>query len=235
MDNEASYERLRLTEPFPGNPTSAYLNDNLVNGYFNVLQVAEMEGEIASAYPSGIFSGQYRVYFASSFLLTKLIFVPRPDNEVDNLYSLRVLRPYNLDNILDVRFIVLPACHCMHWTLFVVDFENRLVHYYNSLLSDRVKAEDYCTRVITWLRRLHKQYNRPWRGDFKARVYKYIPQQHNTWDCGVFVLAYANHLAFKGFPMSKDSFGQRDIPSFRQQLLRQLKLREVAPLKVRTS
>lgn len=232
--NDESYERLIKCQPVKHNTKSAWLNDEVVNAYFNLLQVSEMEGTVAGAHPSGIFSNDHRVFFASSYLLDKLIFHSKPDVETE--YSSRVLGPYNLDNILDVRYILLPACHSSHWTLFVVDLEDRVVHYFDSLFSSTKEqvARSYCTSVIEWMKRVHTQGNRPWTADWNTMIHKSIPQQHNVWDCGVFVLAYANHLAFKGLSISSDSFSQSDLPSFRQQLTRQLKLREIASLEVST-
>jgi len=215
-----------------------WLNDGIVNAYCNILQVAETEGTVATA---GLFSKDHRVYFATSYVLDKLFFKraqvthdPRPSAKlIDDQYKPKFLAPFNLQDILDARFIVLPVCDYSHWTLAVVDVQKSVVHYFDSRIKrDRISSELYNT-IVGWVKRLQSERNLPCDQEWDLFIHRSIPQQTNWWDCGVYVLAFLNHLVFKGWTLGPESFCQKDFPNFRLQLTRQLRAREVAPLTVR--
>jgi Ulp1 family protease len=190
-----------------------------------------------------VFCRGHRAYFATSYVLSGVCFERdrvKCDDDIDKYYRPKMMAPFNLQHILDARFIVLPANSSKHWTVVVVDVQTSVVHYFDSTIAiagskslDEIKKKVY-ERIVEWVKRLQSESNRPFDQKWNLVVHHSIPQQKNWWDCGVFLLAFLNHLVFKGWTLRSQSFCQKDLPSFRRQLIRQLRARDVAPLTVRS-
>jgi sentrin-specific protease 1 len=100
-----------------------------------------------------------------------------------------------------------------HWCLISVNFKKKSIHYYDSLGGRNFKS----LKII--LKYLIMEYYNKKKGEFNASGWMLInevncPQQTNLWDCGVFVLMFAEHLS-RGSPLN---FSQSDMGRFRKQI-----------------
>jgi len=100
-----------------------------------------------------------------------------------------------------------------HWCLISVNFKNKSIHYYDSL---RRRNTNSLNIILEYLK---KEYYNKKKRNLNANDWRLInevncPQQTNIWDCGVFVLMFAEHLS-RGAPLN---FTQRDMGKFRKQI-----------------
>ena len=85
-----------------------------------------------------------------------------------------------------------------HWSLVVADFKRRGIFYYDSLGREGM---DIMLRIIDYLKSVHydrknKEYDFK---DYKVENVTNIPKQTNRFDCGMYVLKYADFLS-RGAP-----------------------------------
>lgn len=117
-----------------------------------------------------------------------------------------------------------------HWTLVLIDFKNKSIHYYDSRRNDTRAAahgNKYCSLIRTYLA---AEWNRIDRGNqqfidrnWTSTVHQAItvPQQHNGFDCGVFVCAFAivlTHLHLNASDLMSTGISQDRIGSIRGKL-----------------
>lgn len=100
-----------------------------------------------------------------------------------------------------------------HWCLISVNIKHKSIHYYDSLRRRKTNS----LHII--LEYLKKEYYNKKKIHLDANLWRLTnevncPQQTNGWDCGVFVLMFAEHLA-RGSPLN---FTQRDMGKFRKQI-----------------
>jgi len=100
-----------------------------------------------------------------------------------------------------------------HWCLISVNFKEKSIHYYDSLGN---RNFDSLKLVLMYL---IMEYDDKKKAKFNANGWILTnevncPQQTNTWDCGVFVLMFAEHLS-RGSPLN---FSQSDMDRFRKQI-----------------
>ena len=125
-----------------------WLNDEVINYYMGLLQ--ERSDKEAKSASGG--ATQRRVWFASTFFLTKLR---------ENGYSFANVRRWTrekrgpgdriLTNVLDVDLIIIPRHFGPHWTCIVVDVPGRTVTHYDSLGSEDGTAAADLQCVVHWL------------------------------------------------------------------------------------
>ena len=100
-----------------------------------------------------------------------------------------------------------------HWSLVVIDFKKKGIFYYNSInrggmdiifcIIDFLKAEHFAKKK--------KQFEFE---DFKFENMTDIPKQKNLFDCGVFVMKYAEFLS-RGAPLT---FTQENMQYYRKHI-----------------
>ena len=98
-----------------------------------------------------------------------------------------------------------------HWALCIVNFDERLVYYYDSLpgYSDRNYARELANIIErTYSRLYHRMTIDILRG----------PIQTNSYDCGVFVLAMAKYVSEGKRP----NYSQKDMKKFRRKIAKTL-------------
>lgn len=131
------------------------------------------------------------------------------------MYFLKIKYLYQLIHTMYYKSII--SIIQMHWTLIMLDFEDKVIYYVDSLGG----SGDYIFKnVLQYLKDEHI--------DKKKTEYKdideweciscrnFTPQQHNGSDCGVFMLATTEFLS-EGFEQLK--FTQSEMSYFRQRLL----------------
>lgn len=105
-----------------------------------------------------------------------------------------------------LRMILVPALiNGYHWTLVVVEPNRRLVTFYDSLGS---KTTTIAAQVRSYFARLFGESESAWR----IVIASNIPRQTNGYDCGVFVLKFADNLINK----RSLTFSQTDVSSERR-------------------
>ena len=112
------------------------------------------------------------------------------------------------------RDLVLFPIHLgMHWCMAAIRFRDRCISYYDSLHG----ANYECIRIIRdWLtQESMDKLGQPF--DFtgwREECPQDVPAQQNGHDCGVFAIAFAEHLA-RDRPFT---FSQRDMPLLRERI-----------------
>ena len=181
----------------PGRGTSSWLSDELINFYMQLLSMRDQE--TAASNPRHI-----RNHFFNSFLMATL----RPNRgayeykrvqrwtKTFDLFSLnKVFIPINIDDT--------------HWTLAVIDMTNKVIRYYD---SSGGAGREYLGKLLDYVKDewTHKKRTSPpaWMSEWRLiEGSQSTPQQHNSYDCGVFVLCSADLLA-QDLPLL---FDQQDL------------------------
>ena len=151
-----------------------------------------------------------------------------PDNQL--------LRWTRRVDIFAKDFVFFPVnLRQLHWTLIVANCKEKTISYYDSMGGGKVNMgcnhaayeppSRHMDRVLEYLQREHAdKKNCPltsqWtcnpvgRSEDVPLVEGKIPQQQNSYDCGVFLCKYADCIA-RGLPFS---FSQQDMPEMRNYL-----------------
>ena len=154
----------------------------------------------------------------------------------DKGIDLQLLRWTRRVDIFSKEFIFFPVnLKEMHWTLIVANCKEKTISYYDSMGGGRVNMgcchalyeppSHHMDRVLQYLQREHEDK----KGSPLPSVWTcnpvgesndvhlqdgQIPQQENTYDCGVFLCKFADCIS-RGLPFS---FSQRDMPEMRNHL-----------------
>lgn len=101
---------------------------------------------------------------------------------------------------------LIPITTGAHWFLLDLDFDNKAMNVYDSM-SHRYTS--YTKKINEFL---------AFQGIPPLEVkYPSVPSQSNGYDCGVFLLKFAT-MIFENRSIKKNSFGQKEINSFRSQI-----------------
>lgn len=111
--------------------------------------------------------------------------------------------------------LLLPICQDLHWTVVVVDMTSDTISHYDSLARGDMEL---CEQVSKYISLVNEYKDRR----FHLIDSPFIPKQKNSYDCGAFMLCYCD-LISQGELISKDSFGQDDIPTARRAIGNSLK------------
>ncbi|XP_064393502.1 sentrin-specific protease 1-like isoform X2 [Halichondria panicea] len=150
-----------------------WLNDNVVNFYFNMIR---------DAHP--------KVHVMSSFFYPKL--------SQSGYTSVR--RWTKKVDIFSMELVLFPIHLGMHWCLAAADFKTSTLTYYDSLLGNNSSC---LPRIKKYLEdeSENKKGVRLDFSSWSQVIAKKIPTQENGSDCGVFMCLYARHLS-EGLPFS---------------------------------
>jgi sentrin-specific protease 1 len=176
-----------------------WLNSDIMNYYFNLLQEREF-----------IWSPQTpHVHFFSTYFYALLELGGDRVHEITKINKLGY-------SVLDCAIILMPVHRGRHWSLAVMDLHNRELKYLDSLGLHDATSEECLTRFAEWIDDEAKRQKRDvLDANTWLQVYPpNIPQQNNGYDCGVFVLMYADWIA-RGHPFN---FTQDDIPFLRRRI-----------------
>ena len=119
----------------------------------------------------------------------------------------------NLD-IFTYHKIFIPVHLPEHWCLVIIDLQTQTISMYDSLGKDR---DDILKLFPKYLESEHLDKKK---SPFDASAFqlvnvKDIPLQQNGWDCGMFLMKYAEYLSRN----AKLTFTQKDMPYFRKRMV----------------
>nr|XP_045598991.1 sentrin-specific protease 1-like [Procambarus clarkii] len=110
--------------------------------------------------------------------------------------------------------LLIPVHLGMHWCLATIDFRDKAVRYYDSMLGNN----DLCLEsLLEYLMSEHldKKSSQYDTSKWKTENVKSIPQQMNGSDCGMFTCKFAEYLS-RNVPIT---FEQQNMPYFRRRMV----------------
>ena len=199
--NFVTQESLKLLDP------GMWLNDELINAYFDVL-----EKECANV-------GR-KVYAYGSHFVTSLI-------EYPGGYCYNNVRRWSnrflpCDIFIAEKILVPINCGNTHWILACIYMNERKIQIYDSLISSGRPYEAYLQCLLKYLKdeRMYKCNThldtQPW--DLIS-CQQDTPQQENCTDCGVFVCMFAKYIV-RNEPLQ--GFNQLIVNDFRAEIGRSI-------------
>ena len=179
-----------------------WLNDEIVNFYLNMVKARSNENENLP-----------NVYAFNSYFYERL-----QTKGYDGMrkYFRREAKEFDLFNF-DMIFVPIhykfPVGH-EHWALALIDLKKRGAYYYDSLRRDNSKILE---NLLNYLESVHMDKKKaPFdTSDFTNENVKDIPTQENGYDCGIFMLKYAEYLSRN----ASITFTQKDMPQFRKRMV----------------
>ncbi|XP_060860214.1 sentrin-specific protease 2-like [Metopolophium dirhodum] len=172
--------------------THLYLNDSVINNYFNLIQ---------KQYPS-VYC--FDTYFYVRLEKSKYKSVERWTKKINIFSKRKVFFPINIRR---KRFA--------HWILITADMDKRRVIYFDSL-KNHYEYKIHLD-ILSYLQQEHER-----KLGYPLQNWRIVrgsnPQQSNGSDCGVFVCTIAEYLARD----ASFNFKQKNMPSFRKLILYEL-------------
>ncbi|XP_043270475.1 sentrin-specific protease-like [Venturia canescens] len=170
-----------------------WLNDEIINSYFDLISKERTFGQ--------------RVYAMSSFFFPRL-----------HLNGYEAVRRWTKKiNIFKYDKVLVPVHLGNHWCLAIINFENKTIIYYDSFKG---KNPRYLETLLQYLiKEAGQKEEKPIiKEEWHLATKQDIPRQTNGYDCGVFVCMYARNEIFGG----EMDFTQNDMPQVRQRMMREL-------------
>lgn len=131
---------------------------------------------------------------------------------VDNYLKNKV--NHHTSSFFDVDKVFIPVnIDQMHWALVVINVEKQIIEFYDSMGSGGAEIMTNISGFVEM--EYEKKYNsslpQMWR---KKNMSRTIPQQTNSWDCGVFMIAFMDMLSVGDIL----NFSQQHINHFRERI-----------------
>ncbi|KAJ2234746.1 hypothetical protein H4R99_001142 [Coemansia sp. RSA 1722] len=170
-----------------------WLNDEVINFYMQlIINRAEKRGDLP------------RVHAFNTFFYSTLR---------DSGYA-RVRRWTRRIKLFEKDLVVVPVHLGVHWCCATVDFRSKTIAYYDALLGDN----NECLQLL--MEYLQQESKDKMGAEFDDDGWsmvcaKNIPRQKNGYDCGVFAITFAEHLA-------RDAqlvFSQSNCPALRRKII----------------
>ena len=162
-----------------------WVNDEIINYYSLILK------DSINKIPQK--NEENRIEILSTYFSDKL----KLDKENNTKEIIKWEKKLNLDlNKLDKLFIPINLNN-IHWTLIMVNFNNKSINYYDSKIGNIIEANYYLDLIKEWLlsgnNNLVKVNKLHW--NLKVMSEEEIPQQNNNNDCGIFLCYYMEKLS----------------------------------------
>ena len=162
-----------------------WVNDEIINYYSLILK--DSINKISKK------NDENRIEILSTYFSDKL----KIDKENNSKDIVKWEKKLNLDlNKLDKLFIPINLNN-IHWTLIMVNFNNKSINYYDSKIGNIIEANYYLDLIKEWLlsgnNNLVKVNKLHW--NLKVMSEEEIPQQNNNNDCGIFLCYYMEKLS----------------------------------------
>lgn len=174
-----------------------WLNDEIVNFYMELLKENAKE------------KNKVQCHFFNSFFYTLLSVEGSGYN-----YS-KVNKWTKKIDIFKMDKLIIPVHLGSHWCLASVNMKKKLIEYYDSLGG----TNSHCRKCLRQY--LADEYRSKNNRELDLSVWvdhapgSQVPQQENSFDCGVFMCIFAAHVT-QNKPFR---FSQRDMPFFRKRIL----------------
>eukprot|EP01132_Coremiostelium_polycephalum_P002916 gene2916-3633_t len=180
-----------------------WLNDEVINNYMILLKERQEKN------PTKFL----KCHFFNTFFYTLL-----SKNGAGYDYS-RVRKWTNTFDIFSFDRVMIPVHRGSHWCLAIINFMDKQIEYYDSLLGE---SRECLTRLSRYLQ--DEMTNRSKQGvinlgEFSHVFPKDIPMQQNGYDCGVFMCKFADFSARRNQNLN---FTQRDITIYRKFMIVEL-------------
>ena len=181
-----------IMNTYPSLAHGKWLNDEVVNGVIKLLRARSLRCG-------------FKHHFFTSFFFTKLL-----DEECTKTFMYENVQSWTRDVdlfTLDKVFVPINISKC-HWTFLVAYMEERKMKYFDSLGGDGMFYLRHFVAYLSeeWNKRNCRSDSSSLREDewtFIPRPTR-IPQQPNSFDCGVFVCLYADVLSLDGCTMPRN-------------------------------
>lgn len=170
-----------------------WLNDEVINFYMNLLvERGQNNGDVLNVHA-------FNTFFYPKLMKQGYATIKRWTKKVD---------------VFGQDLLLVPVHLGMHWCLATVDFRDKCVRYYDSMLGDN----DRCLQAL--LEYLHQEHQDKKKSpyntdDWSLENVKNIPQQMNGSDCGMFSCKFAEYLARD----AHITFNQEHMPYFRRRMV----------------
>lgn len=194
------------------------LNDEIVNEFLKLLQQRDASNRQHL--------NSIECHFFSTFLLPKLV-TKYKYSEVRRWTDPKKLKRWGQmsSTVLNCDLIFFPRHHQSHWSLILVDLRSNVVSLYDSLCNAKISDESMKSvrvemgSIVRYLvDEAREKIGEDWsEANFRFKIGR-MPQQGNTWDCGVFLIQSIRLLSVE---RSLD-FTQEDMDSLRVQIFNEL-------------
>lgn len=194
------------------------LNDEIVNEFLKLLQQRDASNRQRDS--------SIMCHFFSTFLLPKLV-TKYNYSDVRRWTDPKRLKRWGQmsSTVLNCDLIFFPRHQQSHWSLIVMDLRSSVVGLYDSLCSSNLSDKSMKSvgaemqMIIRYLTdEAREKIGEDWsKVKFRFKIGP-MPQQGNTWDCGLFMIQ-AIRLLSLGRPLD---FTQEDMDSLRVQIFKEL-------------
>lgn len=168
-----------------------WLNDEVINFYVNLIQERSKDSKLPS------------VYAFSTFFYPKLM---SSGHSALRRWTKKI-------DIFAHDLIIVPVHLGFHWCMATIDFRDKCVRYYDSMLGYNMKCLD---KLVEYLIAEHKDKKKAEydAANWRKLVLKDIPKQLNGSDCGVFACTFAEFVSRN----AKILFTQEHMPYIRRKM-----------------
>ncbi|XP_043285705.1 sentrin-specific protease 1-like [Venturia canescens] len=173
-----------------------WLNDEVINSYFDLISADEAHGQ--------------RVYAMNSFFFPRL-----------HLSGYEAVKRWTRKiNIFKYDKVLIPVHLGNHWCLAIINMRSKTITYYDSFKGENPRyLQTLLQYVIAEAQAKGEVVVES--SQWSLTTKKDIPRQLNGYDCGVFICQYANKYEAANREMS---FSQEEIPQVRQRMMRELQM-----------
>jgi len=181
-----------------------WLNDNIINFYLNLLLYSNKDKTMLTL-PSQSFQKYLK------------------NNESVNIKFIK-------ENIFDYDLIIIPVCYKNHWSLSLIKTKDQRVRYFDSLGKDMQAKErnnllqKFITKIII-TDAYQKQIDLNMR-NWIFRAESNVPQQINSYDCGLFTCSFARSIINKNWS-SKEIYSEEKLEIIRKRISQEIKNFEI--------
>lgn len=182
---------------------TAWLNDEVINLYLELLK--EREKREPKKY--------LKCHFFNTFFYKKL-YSPKYDYKAVRRWTTQKKIGYSL---IDCEKIFVPIHKEIHWCLAIIDLRAKKFQYLDSLRGTDGHVLQILARYIADEAK-DKTGQHLDVSTWEQEVVEDIPEQENGWDCGMFMIKYADFHS-RDLPLI---FGQEHMPYFRKRTAKEI-------------
>lgn len=130
---------------------------------------------------------------------------------------------------LNFDILLIPICESEHWRLVTVDMRMQSIRYFDSYLNIPILAEHYLEQYLMKMLNFLNYQSQRENGialnlkEWSLEIPDNIPEQTNSFDCGVFVCQFAEFIS-RDSPLN---FEQKHMKYFRRKMLYEIYTEEM--------
>ena len=171
-----------------------WLNEEIINFYLNMIVERSHNQQLPTVYAFGT---QFYIKLAEG----GHGYVKRWTKKVDLFEKRLILVPIHLED---------------HWVLVSIDTEQKTENYHNSMGDEKKHGKLCLARIVDYIKEEHsnKKGVAIDTSIWKKTISEDIPQQDNAYDCGLFILKYAECVS----RLERMEFSQDDMDLYRERM-----------------